>query len=253
MSVTFDFKDTLHRIAAKFVPAFLPGAKKPYYLRAVHQPELDIRDVAGMADKYNIGVSPRVIEEGLTAGLALIRYLVADSYRIKTPLFYLKLRIPGEYEGDEARLPKNVKAQAHLSPAPAFSEYLEKRVTVEIDDKLDTGGIIGNAYDDATGQTEGAATIGGFVTINGYGLKIKADEAHASGAGLFFEDSGGARIRAKVAVNEPLTLRALVPEGLTEGNEYTPVVVTQATAKSGGTLLKDLRVIKADFTMRAQR
>ncbi|MCL2295133.1 MAG: hypothetical protein FWC36_09770 [Spirochaetes bacterium] len=42
MAIDFKVKDVMHNIIAKFVHAFLPEAKKPYNLRAVHQEELDI-------------------------------------------------------------------------------------------------------------------------------------------------------------------------------------------------------------------
>ena len=37
MALDFIPKDIMHRIAAKFIHAYLPEAKKPYNLRAVHQ------------------------------------------------------------------------------------------------------------------------------------------------------------------------------------------------------------------------
>jgi hypothetical protein len=86
----------MHKIAVKFTHAFLPEAKKPYYLKAVHQPELDVHGIASKAGVYNIETSPKVIEEGLNAGMELIYYLAADGYKIKTPLFNLKIRVPGE-------------------------------------------------------------------------------------------------------------------------------------------------------------
>ena len=254
MSITFTVRDVMHKVAAKFVPAFLPGAKEQYYLRAAHQPELDIHDIASKAEVYSIHTDPRVIEEGFTAALKLICYLAADGYRIKTPLFKLKLSIPGVYKGSERELPKDVRPQAHITPSADFADYLAKRVEIEIDDKLDSSGAIGSAIDEATGQADETATIGGLITINGAGLKIKADDEHRGDVGLFFEAASGARVRADmVPVNEPLVLRAVVPEGLTEGEDYTPVVVTQSTMKYGGTLLNEPRVIHADFTIRARR
>ena len=62
MSIEFIVKDVIHSITAKFVHAFLPEAKKPYNLRAVHQPVLDIHGIASKADVYNLQVSPKVIE-----------------------------------------------------------------------------------------------------------------------------------------------------------------------------------------------
>ena len=60
----------MHRIAAKFVHAYLPDAKKPYNLRAVHQIDLDVHGIAGKAEVYNITTPPKVIEEELTASTA---------------------------------------------------------------------------------------------------------------------------------------------------------------------------------------
>jgi hypothetical protein len=96
MALDFTVKDVMHKIAVKFVHAFLPEAKKPYNLKAVHQPELDVHGIASKADVYNIGTSPKVIEEGMNAGMELIHYLVADGFKIKTPLFNVKIRVPGE-------------------------------------------------------------------------------------------------------------------------------------------------------------
>jgi hypothetical protein len=254
MAINFDTMDVLHNVAVRFTRATLPNAKKPYTLRTAHQEELDIHAVAGKAEAYNIGVSPRVIEEGLTAGLALIRYLVSDGFRVKTPLFTVKLGVGGEYDGTETRLPDGVRPEPHILPSEAFCGYINTHVGIEIDGVLDSGGIIGNAVDEETGSTNETATIGGILIIHGHGLKIKADEAHRAEAGLFFEDQGGALIPAKtVMVNEPLTLKALVPAGLTEGAAYSLVVVTQATAEYGSTLLKEPRVIHSGFTLLARR
>ncbi|MDR2449405.1 MAG: hypothetical protein LBD52_05540, partial [Prevotellaceae bacterium] len=72
MALDFKLKDVMHRIIAKFFPAYLPDAKKPYNLRAVYQPELDIHGIASKADVYNITTSPKVIEEGAIALMELI-------------------------------------------------------------------------------------------------------------------------------------------------------------------------------------
>ena len=96
MSVVFKVRDVMRSIAVKFVHAFLPDAKKPYNIKAVHQTELDIHDIASKAEVYNITTDPEIIEEGLTVGMELIYYLAAEGYKIKTPLFTLKIRLPGE-------------------------------------------------------------------------------------------------------------------------------------------------------------
>jgi hypothetical protein len=113
-------------------------------------------------------------------------------------------------------------------------------------------GLIAEAVDEATGRTNESATIGGVLTVHGHGLKIEADEANRAHAGLFFADPDGSLIPAKVMVNEPLTLKALVPEDLTAGAAYTLVIVTQSSARTNRHLLKEPREARSRFSLTVQ-
>ena len=257
MALDFSVKDIIHRVAVKFARAFLPGAKKPYYLKAVHQTELDLRGIASKAEVYNIHTSPKVIYEGAAAMMELIYYLAADGYIIKTPLFNLRMRVPGEYTGAETHLPEGVHPEAVLHPAAEFRNYLKDRVHVQFDGFEQYDGIIGEAVDEATGRVNEAATIGNILTIHGLGLKIEADDGHKSAAGLFFEAEDGAHVAARVhapviAVNEPRTLKAVVPAGLKAGTAYRLGIITQSSVTHGSVLLKELREIWSDFMITAQ-
>jgi hypothetical protein len=57
MAIDFVVKDVIHRVAVKFVNAYLPNAKKAFHLKAVYQPEIDIHGIASKADTYNITTS----------------------------------------------------------------------------------------------------------------------------------------------------------------------------------------------------
>jgi hypothetical protein len=254
MAIDFTVKDILHRIQVRFIHAFLPEAKKPYNLKAVHQPELDIHGIASKADVYNIQTSPKVIEDGLTAGMELIYYLVADGYRVKTPLFNLKLRVPGEYDGSENRLPDGVFPAARLQISAAFRKYLRDRVKTEFGGVDQSDGLIAEAYDEAGEMTDEVATIGNLLIIHGYGLKIDGDEAHKDSVGLFFEpEESGATVKTEIiAVNEPRTLKVIVP-ALEAGKAYTMKIITQSSAKGGGGLLKNAREMRSEFSLTAQR
>jgi len=155
MAIEFQVKDVIHNIIAKFVHTFLPEAKKPYNLKAMHQPELDIHGIASKADVYNLSVSPKTIEEGMNAGMELIYYLVADGFKIKTPLFNLRMRIPGEYNGSETHLPQDTFPTARLQPASAFRNYLKDRVKIVIDGIDQNEGYIAEVTDEATGIVHG--------------------------------------------------------------------------------------------------
>jgi hypothetical protein len=252
MSIDFNVKDILHRIQVKFIHTFLPEAKKPYNLKAVHQPKLDIHGVASKADVYNIGTSPKVIEDGLTDGMKLICYLAADGYVITTPLFTLKIRVPGEYDGSETHLPGGVFPEVRLQISAEFRKYIQERVGVDFGGIEQAEGHITEVRDEATGMEDEAATIGNLLTIRGYGLKIEGDEAHRNAVGLYFEPESGAAVKTEIiAVNEPRTLKVIVP-ALEAGKAYTLKVVTQSSAKHSGTLLKETRELRSEFTLAAQ-
>jgi len=253
MSLSFDVLDRMHNIVVKFARTFLPGAKKPYRLKAVHQKELGIHEIASKAEVYNVQVSPSVIEAGLAAGLQVIRYLVADGYRIKTPLFSLKLRIPGWYDGSETHLPEGTFPEARFLASEDFQDYLGKRVAIAIDGTDDTDGFIGKIVDEATGLLNETATIGAFLTVRGRGLKIEADEAHKGEVGLFFVPETGEPVNAPIlAVNEPKTLKAVVPAGMAAGAAYTLRVITQSSVKVRGYLLQELREVQSQFALTAR-
>jgi hypothetical protein len=253
MALDFMVKDVIHKVTAKFAPAFLPDAKKPYNLRAVHQPELDIHGIAGKAEVYNLETDSKVIEEGLTAACELIYYLAADGYKIKTPLFNLRIRLPGEYEGAETRLAEGLYPEVRMQSAAPFRQYIRDRVQVQFDGIDQADGLIAEALDERTGQTDEVMTLGNLLTIRGYGLKIEGDDKHKDAVGLFFDDGTGSLVKAEiVAVNEPRTLKAIVPASLTAGGEYSLKVVTQGSARHSATLLKALREVRSDFTLTVQ-
>ena len=250
MLIDFKIKDIIHRIAVKFVPASLPGAKKPYYLKAVHQPELDIHGIASKAAVYNIATSPKVIEEGLRSGIELIQYLAADGYRIKTSLFKLGIRIPGEYNGAETGLAGGIFPVARLRVSPGFSKYLKERVKLEFDGVDQSEGIIAEAQDEATGIVGQVMTRGHILTIRGNGLKIESDAGHKELTGVFFTPPSGAPIKAPViAVNEPRTLKVLVPNELVSGTAYRIAIETMSSVKGAGWLTRKMRDIRSDFSL----
>jgi hypothetical protein len=194
MAITFVLKDLLHKVLAKFVPARLPDAKKPYNLRAMPGTEMDIHELASKAEVYGITTPPDVIEEGMTLGFALMRYLIADGFTVKTPLLTAKIRLPGEYVGTETRLADGLKPEPSVVIAPEFRRYIEEKVSVQFDGFFVSEGIIGSAVDETTGEIDTVATVGGGMTIHGVGLKVGADEAHKSQVGVFLEQSGGGRV-----------------------------------------------------------
>jgi hypothetical protein len=137
-----------------------------------------------------------------------------------------------------------------MQSAAPFREYIKERVGVQFDGVDQADGLIAEAVDEATGQVDEGVTIGNLLTIRGYGLKIEGDDEHKDEAGLFFEDGAGSVVKVGIiAVNEPKTLKVIVPAGLAIRTEYTLKVVTQSSAKGGGALLKNVREVRSDFKL----
>jgi hypothetical protein len=253
MPVNFKVRDVLHRIIVKFVPAYLPNAKKQYYARSVLQTELDIHGIASKAETYNISTSPSVIEQGLTDGLRLIGYLVADGYKIHTDVMRLSIRIPGVYDGTETHLPRGLFPEVRMRVAPALRDYIRDNAQVVFDGVDESKGFIGRVRDDASGKVDEVVTIDNLVTVYGYGLKVSSDKQHAAQAGVFLVDENQVETPVKaIAVNEPRKLKLFLPANLTAGAAYTLLIRTQSLVRSNARFLKDLREVRSEFTLTAQ-
>ncbi|MDR0448680.1 MAG: DUF4469 domain-containing protein [Treponema sp.] len=254
MAIGFTYKDILHKIVVRFAPATLPGAKKPYVLRPARRPVLDIHALAGKAEIFNIHTAPKVIEEGLSTAIELIFYHLADGYTIKTPLGTLNVYVGGEYDGTETCLPGGVSPKVHFQASEELNAYLVDRAEILFDGFASNEGCIGTVWDETTGRENEVMSIGGMITIHGQGIKIKADEVHQDKAGLYFTPVDGNPVKARqIAVNEPRTLKVLVPPDLPEGKVYRIELMTQAVVKGHSQLHKDLRYVQSEFFITAQK
>jgi hypothetical protein len=250
MNLGFTLNDALHTIAVKFVPAYLPTAEKAFNLRARFQQELDIHELALKAAVYNINTSPAVIEEGLKKGIELMYYLTADGYRIKTDLFTLSLRLPGQYKGQEERLAEGVHAVPKLRASASFRKYLRDKVKLEFMGVDAQEGIIAEAKDEATGRVDEIMTRGNVLTISGKGLKIVGEAERMDQMGVFFLPDTGAPIKASViVVNTQKTLKVLIPTELMVGKSYKLAVETQGSSRGAGVLVKKERDLRSAFKL----
>jgi hypothetical protein len=250
MAINFNLKDIMHNVLAKFVPARLPDSKKQYNLKASPSTDVDIHGLASKAEVYGITTPPAVIEEGMETGFALMRYLVADGYTVKTPLMTVKIRFPGEYDGTETRLADGVVPEPGVVLTPSFRSYIAEKVTVQFDGFFVSEGIIGSAVDETTGRIDSVATIGRLLTIHGVGLKIGSNETYKETVGMYFyAPSTGTAVKATIVpVNEPKMLKVIVP-ALDTSKSYRIRIDTQLPVRGNGTFLKNVRRVESDFNL----
>ena len=245
MSLTFDVKDKKHSIIVKFVNASLPEAKKPYNLKPVHQPMLDIHGVASKADVYNITTDPKVIEDGLNDGMRLIRYLAADGYGIKTSLFRMKIRVPGEYDGNETSLPDNIKPVVRMVPSTEYREYVKEHVKIDFSGMEQTKGIITGFLDVEENLVNTGFVPGDQFVITGTGLRVEGTDPSC---GVFFVpvDPTGHEVKVPMlAENTRSKIIGICPD---TGHLYNKIVI-RTQYSSGSALLKNIRTITSSFTL----
>ena len=244
MSFIDDYSHTYHKLAVKYVPAYLPEAKKPYNLKPVHQHALDIHEIAGMADSYKIGIDPRVIEEGLKGGLRLIERLAADGYRIKTSLFNLRIRVPGEYEGSEISLPDGVHPVVRLGPSAEYRKYVKERVQIEFDGLEPPVGIISGFLDIDEDEYKTIFVPGNQFKVKGRGIRVMGSDP---ACGVFFVNANDPlqEVRAsRIADNTQTKIIGICPNTTWQ---YSKLVVRTQFFGSTTRFLKTVRVIESSF------
>ena len=128
----------------------------------------------------------------------------------------------------------------------------QDKTEIKIDGVDQRDGMIAEATDEATGLMDDVATIGNILTIRGVGLKIATAPDNPVKASAFFKPPSGVPTEVSViAVNEPKTLKVLVPPDLVVGTKYQIVVQTQSSAKSSGHIIKKMRDMRSDFMVTA--
>jgi hypothetical protein len=245
MSVIFNVIDKIHNIIVKYVPAYLPEAKKPYNLKPVHQPALDIHGVASKADVYNVTTDPSVIEAGLNDGLRLMRYLAADGYRITTPLFSLRIRVPGEYDGSENSLPDGVHPVVRLRSSADYREYVKERVKIDFSGIEPPKGRIAGFLDIEENEYKTIFVPGDQFLLTGSGIKVAGDNPSR---GVYFvpEDDPAHEVRVtRIARNSQSEIIGICPQ---TGHLRNKIVI--GTQYSGNSkYLKTIRTIESSFVI----
>ena len=246
MGLTFNVMDILHNIIAKFVPAYLPETKKPYNLKPVHQPALDIHGVASKADVYNITTDPQVIETGLKDGLRLMQYLAADGYRIKTSLFNLRIRIPGVYEGNESSLPEGIHPVVRLGPSAEYREYVKERVKIDFSGIALPKGILTHFFDLDENEVNTIFVPGNQFSVRGKGIRAAGPDPSC---GIFFSNASDPlqEVRVtRIADNTQTKIIGICPNTTWL---YSKIVIRTQYFGSLTRFLKNVRVIESNFTI----
>lgn len=254
METILKLKDVIHRIAVWFAVNTLPKAGKQYVARPAPRPYLDTGEVAAKADLYGESIDAEEMVRYVNRYLNLCAYLVADGYGITNILFRTRIRIPGEYDGNETDMPEGEYPVPRMNASPAFQAYIREHVTLEFKGIDERSGHMFTFLDEASG-TDTGITRGNLFHIHGTGLKVKHDDKpeHIDKVGLWFVLAADPAVRlraAALATNKPSTVTALVPAGLVAGFEYYIEIITQSNIRNNGYMLKNTRTVRSGYNFR---
>jgi len=246
MLVVNDYNEKMQKTIAKFVHNNLPEAKKPYSLITMHQEALDLHGVASKADAYGIGTDPKVIEQGLEEGMKLIAYLVMDGWRVRAPLFNLRIRVPGEYDGTETELPEGVHPVVRLRASSEFRKYVKEHVRIEIDGVAVKNGLISAFLDIDENVTNSIFVPGDQFKLTGTDIMAVGGDPSV---GVYFTpvDSPAHAVRVtRIARNSRSEIIGICPQ---TGYQRNKIVVKTQYYGSTVKFLKTVKTIESSFVI----
>jgi hypothetical protein len=236
----------LHKIKVRLFPNTLPTVKEPYIARTSGEKLLTVEEIcASLKNRGGFTGDYGQVVTNAKQFFDEAAYLLCDGYGLNMGYFSIHTRVGGGW--------KTVDEANDRIKHPVGFSFRVRRPLAELADRIELDaqgitsneGFIGEALDEATGSLDETATIGNILTITGSGLKVAGD----GDCGVYFQSEDDQSLtRLVLAVNEPKTLKVVVP-ALPAGNEYRIVVKTcTPTGKHGGQL-KTMRTIISDFTL----
>ena len=121
-------------------------------------------------------------------------------------------------------------------------------VSVKVLGKKESSAKIASVKNSLTGKEDGTIPVGDDVIIEGDKIKIQDENDVAQG--VFFVDSEGAehRVERKLTENKPSRIIARVPADINEGDIS---LIIRTKAGTGSFVLKSVREIKYDYSLKA--
>jgi hypothetical protein len=240
--------EVLHRIRVKLYPNYLPKIEGEYIARTDNEAALTIEQVcSALKNRGGYTGSYEDIVEHVKLFLDEAAYQLCDGYAVNATYFSVHPKVRGTFNSKHERATEEAHPVAFAFRVRGPLRDIAKYIVVEVEGVADTNGYIEELTDIATGAVNEIVTPGDNITITGHKLKVMGD---ARKAGLFFVAPGTPEIAAKVprlAVNDPSKLVGIVPQLLPDKNWYVEVQTTYSGASN--TPLKEMRVIRSDFTV----
>jgi len=254
MSV-YDLKDVLHHIKVRLYRSNLPRAQGGYYARPANEAALSVEQVAAaLKTRGGFTGSYSDLVQHVHLFFEEMAYQLCDGFAVNTGWFSVQPVIGGLFESANEDFDPKEHTVAFRYRTGAALRNLARKVEIEMEGEADVAGWIDCFTDFESGLVNQTVTPGGFFSIDGRKIKV-IGPAGTTGTGpdcgvWFVQDTNQPqRYKAahSLAENTSTKIVGLVP-ALPAG-EYGVEIITCYTV--GGKKLKEPKIIKSRFTVRA--
>jgi hypothetical protein len=238
--------EVLHRIRVKLYQNHLPKIEGKYVARTNSERTLSIDEICEtMKRRGGYTGSVADLKEHVYLFNDEVGYQLCDGYAINMGYFSIHPNVGGVFDDKrEGVTPDKHPIGFKFRVRNALRE-LAKHIEVFVEGAAETGAFIDEFHDNVSDTINEKATPGGIFSIVGGKVKIVGDPDET---GVYFvaEDGTEVKVAGRLEENEPSRILGIIPE-LPSDNEWTLEVRTKYS--NSVTLLKEVRVIKSEFTL----
>jgi hypothetical protein len=244
----------LHRIRVRLYPSHLTTVDAPLVARVEDERMLSIEEIcASMKERGGFTGNFEDAENNIKQFCEEGGFLLLDGYGLNMKYYSIHPKVGGGWhdpsEGaDRAKHPVGFSFRVR-NPLKTLAD----KIVLNVLGVADNQGSIYEMVDESNGQVDETCSMGQLFTIHGTGLKVEGDADHTAVVGVFFEtlQSTGLWKAQVVAVNEPKTLKVIVPTMPTP-NTAKVKVITQSMVSGGSRPMKEIREVTSSVVLTVQ-
>jgi hypothetical protein len=238
--------EILHRIRVKLYQSHLPRIDGKYIARTDNERTLSIDDVCeAMKNRGGFTGNIADLKEYVHLFKEELGYQLCDGYAINMGYFSIHPNIGGTFDCKHDGVTSEKHHIGFKFRVNNALRELVKHIEIFVEGVAETGAFIDEFHDNVSGTINKKATPGGIFSIIGGKIKIAGDPDET---GVYFIATNGTSVKAagRLEENDRSKLLGVIPE-LPSDNEWTLEVRTKYSTSV--TLLKEVRVIKSEFTL----
>jgi hypothetical protein len=254
MSVIDGVEQVLHRIRVKLYHNNLPDREGEFIARTDNEKALSFEEVCKAAkERGGFTGSLDDLNEHIAIFLREAAHQLCDGYEVNFGgLFAIYPNVGGMFANEFEPVDKDKHKVSFRFRTLNGLRKLADRIEVVSEGLADTTGYIAEFTDVTTGLVNDVTTKDGIFILTGDKIKIAGSDKDKTGVFFYTPGSSGSpdrlvKVLAKLAINEPSQIVGTIPE---LDRQVAWVVQVRTNYSGSGKLLKDIRKITSQFTVR---